>query len=175
VTLPPTPQPVDSSSAAPSGAPSINPSGAVVPASGCSGTAENRDFYAAAAAAVDWSVYCPVLPTGWFVESGSWRLANGGHLQVSYKGPNGARLMVQEGTYCTAGVSACSPHDHDIGPAAYGDMAGDLVDLGPDEPGDGYAVYVNPGSDPPSWSITGTNIDQAAFTAIAAALLHIQP
>jgi hypothetical protein len=139
----------------------------------CSGTAENRDFFAAAAQAVSWSVYCAVLPAGWFVESGSWELRNGGKVTVMYKGPKGAQLTLNEGTYCTGGVSACSPHDHELGPVAFGDQSATLDDLGPNEPADGYAIYVNPGVAPPSWSLTGTNIDQATFTAIAAALVRV--
>ena len=149
-------------------APSGAPSGAQ-----CSGSSENRDFFAAAAQAVSWPVYCAVLPSGWFVESGSWELKNGGKVTVTYKGPNGANLTLNEGTYCTGGASACSPHDHEIGQAAFGDMTGTLDDLGPNPPADGYAIYVNPGASPPSWSLTGTNIDQASFTAIAAALLKV--
>ena len=169
-TLPPvSPAPSDSVTATPS-----ITGGTGTPA-GCSGTAENRDFYAAAAQAVQWRVYCAVLPTGWFIESGSWRLRGGGQLQVAYKGPNAARLVLQEGAYCTTGASACSPRDHDLGAAAFGDQRGTLADLGPNEPADGYAIYVNPGVTPPSWSITGTNMDQATFVGIAAALLRITP
>ena len=94
---------------------------------------------------------------------------------MSYKGPGGARLVLQEGTYCTSGVSACSPHDHELGSASFGDRQGTLVDLGPSQPGDGYALYVNPGVSPPSWSATGTNVDQATFVAIAAAFLRVTP
>ena len=34
---------------------------------------------------------------------------------------SGIRVL-EQGTFCTAGVSACEPHDHVIGPAAFGDM-----------------------------------------------------
>ena len=36
-------------------------------AAACAGSDDNRAFYANAAGAVDWPVYCPVLPAGWFV------------------------------------------------------------------------------------------------------------
>ena len=39
--------------------------------------------------------------------------------------------------------------------------------------GAGYAVYVDPGAFP-SWSVTGTGLDQATFAGLAAALYHVQ-
>ena len=123
---------------------------------------------------MSWTVYCAVLPTGWFLEAGSYRLGNGGHLTASYKGPNGARLMLQEGVFCTGGVSVCSPHDETIGPAAFGDQQGTLMSLGPNEPADGYAVYVDPGQSP-AWTISGTTIDQATFTGFSAAVAAVGP
>ena len=123
---------------------------------------------------MSWPVYCAVLPAGWFVESGSFRVGNGGRLQVSYKGPGGGRLTLQEGVYCTSGASACSPHDQELGQVAFGDVHGTLSSLGPNEPGDGYAVYVAPGQSP-SWTVSGTNIDQATFTGFSAALALVSP
>ena len=93
---------------------------------------------------------------------------------MSYRGPNGARLALQEGVWCTSGVSACAPRNRDLGQTAFGDMTGELVTLGPNEPADGYAIYVAPGQ-APSWTATGTNLDQAAFQALTAALLHVTP
>ncbi len=156
-------------------APSSPGAGGTGPAAGCSGSAENRDFLAAAAQAVQWPVYCAVLPVGWFIESGSWRLRNGGQLHVSYKGPAGARLVLQEGSYCTTGVSACAPRSRELGTAAFGDRRGTLVDLGPNQPADGYAIYVNPGISPPSWSLTATGLDQATFVEVASGLLKVSP
>ncbi len=139
----------------------------------CSGSAENRDFFAAAAESVSWDVYCAVLAAGWFVDAGSYRLADGGRLDVTYRGPGGERIELQEGSYCTTGASACSPHDHEIGPAAFGDRTGTLTTLGPSE-SDGFAIYVDPGA-APSWAITGTGMDQATFVSLAAALLRVSP
>jgi len=140
-------------------------------ADGCSGSAENRDFFAAAAEAFTWDVYCAVLPDGWFLEAGTFRQADGGRLEVSYKGPGGARIEIAEGAWCTDGASACSPRDHEIGPGRFGDREGTLVTLGPDV-ADGFAVYVDPGA-APSWAISGTGMDQASFEAIAAALHRV--
>jgi len=162
---------------APSAAPSAAASGDAPPsddagAAMCAGSAENRDFFAAAAQAFTWDVYCPVLPADWFVDTGSFRLADGGTLVVAYKGPGGERIELQEGAYCTTGGSACSPRDHDLGTAPFGDLRGELVSLGPDV-SDGFAIYVDPGA-APSWAITGTGMDRAAFQAIAAALLRVR-
>jgi hypothetical protein len=171
---PATPQKTPDTTLTPTPGASGSSGSAIGTASGCSGTAENRDFFAAVAAAVSWPVYCAVLPNGWFVEDGAWRLHGGGQLQVSYRGPNGARLALQEGVWCTSGASACEPKDRDLGEAAFGDMTGELVTLGPNEPGDGYAVYVAPGQ-APSWTATATNVDQGAFQAFCAALLRLVP
>jgi hypothetical protein len=137
----------------------------------CSGSAENRDFFAAAAESVSWDVYCAVLASGWFVDAGSYRLADGGRLDVTYRGPGGERIELQEGAYCTTGASACSPRDREIGPAAFGDRTGTLATLGPSE-SDGFAIYVDPGA-APSWAITGSGMDQATFVSLAAALLRV--
>ena len=53
-------------------------------------------------------------------------------------------------------------------------MQGALSDLGPNEPGDGYAIYVGPGQ-APSWSVSSTNVDQATFVALSAALHRVSP
>ena len=97
----PTEDPSDEATDEPSEEPTAEPtdeaSPSAGPASACSGTAENKDFYAAAAAAVQWTVYCPVLPKGWFVVTGRYRLAGGGRLEISYRGPSGASFTLREG------------------------------------------------------------------------------
>jgi hypothetical protein len=167
----PAPTAAPSAASSPIAEPSTRPSGDVG-AAACSGSAENRDFFAAAAQAFTWDVYCAVLPDGWFVDTGSFRLADGGTLLVTYRGPGDTRIELQEGAYCTTGGSACSPRDHDLGTAPFGDRTGELVSLGPDVK-DGFAIYVDPGA-APSWAITGTGMDRAAFEAIAAALHRVQ-
>lgn len=154
-----------------SGSPGSSP-GAPVPsgdgaAAACSGSAENRDFFAQFAASVDWPVYCAVLPSGWFVEAGSYRLAAGGRLEVTYRGPGGAHFTLREGTVCTDGVSACSPHDLFQGPAAFGDRQGELGSLG-----DGFVLYVDAGS-APSWTAEGTGLGGDEFAAYCAALVRV--
>ena len=137
----------------------------------CTGSAENRDFFAAAAETMSWDVYCAVLPDGWFVETGAYRLADGGRLDVTYRGPGGEKIEVRQGAYCTSDASACAPRDREIGSAAFGDRPGVLVALGGSEK-DGFAVYVDAGV-APSWAISGSGMDEAAFTAIAAALHRV--
>ena len=138
------------------------------PAAACSGSDDNRGFYAALASSVAWTVYCAVLPAGWYVDSGSYQLAGGGHLEITYKGPDGSHLALEEGVYCTDGVSACSPLDQHLGPAKFGDLDGELGTLG-----DGFVIYVDPGSSP-SWQAEGTGLDQATFVALAAALAPVR-
>jgi hypothetical protein len=140
-------------------------------ADACSGSAENRDFFAAAAEAMSWDVYCPVLPDGWFVETGAYRLADGGRLDITYRGPAGERLDLRQGAYCAGDAAACAPRTREIGPAAFGDRTGLLVALGGND-ADGFAVYVDAG-DAPAWALTGTGMDASGLAAIAAALHRV--
>ncbi len=153
------PQPTDT----PSPSPESSAAGA-----DCSGSLDNRTFFEAIAGQVDWGVYCAVLPDGWFVQEGNFVLRDGGHMEITYKGPNGALLTLQEGNVCTSGVSACSPKDHEIGPSPFGDRDGTLVTLGDGQ----FAVYVDPGVFP-SWSATGKGLDQATFASLVQALHRV--
>lgn len=153
---PPTPPATD--------APSSSDPGA---AAACSGSDENRDFFSAVADAVEWPVYCPVLPTGWFVDSGQYRLAGGGWLEIAYRGPGGTRIELHEGAFCDA-ADGCVPDGTDIGEAAFGDLAGTLVDAG----GDTWAVVVDRGASP-SWLLLGEGMDGAAARTIAADLARV--
>ena len=82
------PSPPGPASAAPSDAPSVPPSvdplasPATGSAAACAGNDDNRKFFASIAATVEWPVYCPVLPVGWFA-SGQYRLAGGGWLEIA--------------------------------------------------------------------------------------------
>ena len=135
-------------------------------AAACTGNDENRSFYAGVAEAVAWDVYCPVLPAGWFVDTGSFRLANGGRLEIAYKGPGGARLELREGAYCT-GDDDCIPDAPDAGPAAFGDRPARLLDVG-----DGrWLVVAEDGSI--DWEVRSIALDRAAALAYAAALARV--
>jgi hypothetical protein len=113
---------------------------------------------------VSWDVYCAALPRGWSVSAGSYRLANGGKLVISYKGPGGATLTLSEGSFCTD-ASGCVPSGSETGGAAFGSMTGTLVttDAG------GFAIVAARGQTP-SWLMVTGGLDQATTTALGAAL-----
>ncbi len=160
-TEPPTGQRGPSDTPAPSG-------GSSGSAADCTGLPANRDFFAAAAAALEWDVYCGVLPDGWFIQKGSnYRLADGGRMVVIYSGPQGAHLELHEGSFC-ADDGGCVPSGRESGPAAFGDRAGTLVVL----EGGGYAVVVDRGAST-SWLAIGANLDEAAFLALTSALHRV--
>ena len=137
------------------------------PAAACFGKPAQQQFFSAIAAAVTWDVYCAVLPAGWSVEGGTYHLAAGGRMEISYLGPNGARFELQEGSFCTGGASACEPHDQVLGTAAFGDRQGELVTLGP-----GLALYVDPGA-AAMWQAAGTALSRATFVQLCAALAKV--
>jgi hypothetical protein len=137
-------------------------------ATACSGSDANRIFFGQAAASMAWTVYCAVLPDGWFLEAGSYRLADGGHLEVTYRGPGDAHVALVEGNVCSgAEVEACAPRDAVIGPAAFGDREGELGRLV-----NGLVVDVDRGSTP-SWRATGLGLAEDAFRGIAADFLPV--
>ncbi len=149
--------------------PSAEPSASAAPgaADDCTGTDANRQFFASVAQAVDWTVLCAALPKGWFVSTGSYRLANGGKLIVSYKGPSGATLDLSEGTYCSF-PGACVPGGTEIGDAAMGPLTGTMIAID----GGGYAVVVDPGAEQ-GWLLEAHGIDEATTRDFAAALVEV--
>ncbi len=154
-------------SAPPSALPDPTPSADIGPASDCTGTDDNRAFYGSVATAVDWTVYCPVLPSGWFVESGRYRLAAGGRLAIAHRGPGGARFTLDEGAWCTDG-SGCVPAGTEIGTTAFGDRQGTLIAM----PDGDYAIIVDAGSTV-SWALTGDGLDEALVRTLGAALIAV--
>jgi hypothetical protein len=143
--------------------PSANPSGGGS-AAACSGSDENRDFFASMAAAVDWTVYCPVVPDGWFVDDGTYRLAGGGWMEISYNGPNAARLVLRQGSFCDTG-EGCVPAGIDVGDTAFGDRTGTFVAL---EDGS-WAIAVDRGATP-SWLLLVEGLSESDARTIAADL-----
>jgi hypothetical protein len=137
------------------------------PAAVCTGSDDNRDFFTDAAAALHWTVYCAVLPSGWVVDAGSYRLANGGKLEIAYRNRSGARLELHEGAFCTAD-GGCVPAGSDAGSASFGDLPGRLIAAGAGS----WALSVD--SDKPiSWLAIGTSFDQATFSDATGALLRV--
>lgn len=151
--------PPPSETSSPNVTPSATPGGPA--AAACSGSSQTKDFFTAIAEAVQWPVYCAVLPAGWSVDRGSgntYALANGGRMVIGYHSQAGLHLELREGHWCTDSANACSPHGQDLGPIDVGDLHGELMTLA----SGGYAVYVDPG-DAPSWTFTGTGMDETAF------------
>lgn len=136
----------------------------------CTGTADHQAFFAEAAGQVSFDVYCAVLPDGWYLEDAAYELDKGGKLTVDYKGPDGASLAVSEGAFCVTGAADCSPHTSIKGTAAFGDKPGMLDIL--TTPPDVYVVYVDPGTTR-AYQISGSNLTQAKFVALAAALIRV--
>ncbi len=167
-TPPPDPGPTElpPSDAPPTTAPPSATAGAGS-AAACSGTPGNRDFFAAVAVAVSWPVYCPVLPDGWFVEAGQYRLAGGASMEVAFRGPGGARIDLREGAFCVS--DDCAPEGTDLGAADFGDLAGTFRDLG----GGRYAVVVDPGASP-SWVLVVTGLSEADARTVAADLTLVE-
>lgn len=156
----------------PTGGPSLEPTDTPVPsgtpggAAACSGNDGNRDFFAGVAQAVTWDVYCAVLPAGWFVDAGEFRLAGGGKMEIAYKGPGGQRIEVREGTYC-AGDDGCIPAGPDAGTASFGDRPARLVDAG-----GGAWLAVAEGGDV-NWEAKGTGMDGAVLAGFSAAFARV--
>ncbi|HEU4918502.1 MAG TPA: hypothetical protein VFT20_02120 [Candidatus Limnocylindrales bacterium] len=136
-------------------------------ADACTGDDANREFFVAAANALDWTVYCAILPSGWFVDAGEYRQAGGGRLEISYRGPSGARLGLRQGAFCSD-ASGCVPDGSDAGEAVFGDMNGALVAL---DDG-GWAVVVDRGA-PISWLAVVSGTDEAAARAIVEGLIPV--
>jgi hypothetical protein len=119
------------------------------------------------AAAVNWTVYCPVLPDGWFVDDGQYRLANGGWMRIGYEGPGDARIMLEQGAFCTES-DGCVPAGRDIGATPMGDRSGTLVatDDG------GWSIVADRGTTP-SWLLVVIGLGEADARSIADDLLPV--
>ena len=138
----------------------------------CSGNDNNRAFFAKASTVMTWSVYCAVLPDGWFVEKGTYRMANGGELEIAYNGPGHVHIAMVEGNTCDqygSNIDACAPRDAVIGQAYLGDRVGQLGQLS-----NAFVLDVDRGANP-SWRVTGLGVSQADFVAICAAMLRVAP
>jgi hypothetical protein len=136
-------------------------------ASECSGNDDNRKFYEGVAESVDWTLYCPVLPGGWFVDSGEWRAASGGRMEIAYRGPGGARLELHEGAFCATGES-CVPDGSEAGTARFGDLDGTLISTGDGD----WAVSVAAG-EAFSYLAVGSGFEQDDFTATTDAFIVV--
>jgi hypothetical protein len=157
------PTPETSVEPSPSGAdqPSASPSSA---ASVCSGAKDTPDFYASFAGSVSFPVYCAVLPAGWSLVSGTYRLANGGRITINFRRKSdNATFELDEGSFC-ADSSGCVPAGSAAGTGPFGDLTGDLV-----QTATGFALVVAK-AEKPSWLVIGNGLDQAAFLTLTGAL-----
>ena len=132
----------------------------------CTGSDDNRAFFEGIARAADWPVLCGVLPAGWFVSQGSYRLANGGKLLISYKGPGGATIALLQGAFCSD-ADGCVPDGSELGAAALGPLEATLY-----ETADGFGIIAAPAENP-SWLMTTEGLDRASAVALAAALAEV--
>jgi len=162
-------EPVESVEPGGSADPSASPDASGGPATACSGSGANREFYGGVAAAVDWTVLCAVLPKGWYVSTGSYRLANGGKLLIGYKGPGGATLSLSEGAFCLD-ESGCVPAGTNGDDVPLGPMTGTLVRQGDG----GFSIVADRGRNP-SWLLETHGLDEATTLAIGAALAVVTP
>jgi len=169
---PSTQSPNPSGTAGPSESPGPSatgsPGGGSASAAACSGSNENRDFFASLAAAVDWPVYCPVLPDGWFVQNGQYRLADGGRLEIVYEGPQRARITLDEGAFCAI-PGGCVPPGEDVGATAFDGRDGTLVALD-----DGSWAVALDREASLSWLLIVTGLDEDAARSIAAGLVVVE-
>lgn len=153
--------------ASPTAIPTPGPGG---PAGGCSGASkpDNEAFWAVTANNVPFTVYCGAVPKPWYFVTASSTYGKTGTVTATYQNLSGAQIVIQEGAFCTSGSSACSPHDTVVGSAKFGGLAGSLDTLS----GGGFAIYVNPGTTA-GYTATGTNVTQATFVSIVAALIKV--
>ena len=152
-------------SESPTAAPSSPPAEEAVES--CTGNDDNQAFFLDAAQHLDWPVYCAVLPARWFVGTGTYSGRGVGQLAITYKGPAGATLDLQQGGFCETS-DGCVPAGSDAGEAAFGDQSGTLVTL--DE--GGYALVVGRAGTP-SWLAIGVGMDEGEFRDIAASFIRL--
>jgi hypothetical protein len=163
----PSAAPSDEPTEAPTAEPGSTPATGGDDASGCSGNPGNQDFFRAVSEAVQWDVYCAVLPAGWSVEAGTYSLAGSGQLGISYQGPGGRRFELREGAFCSSG-DGCVPGGSDLGPASFGDREGTLIATGDTS----RAIVVEPGASV-AWQALGSGMSEEEFRGFAAALLRL--
>lgn len=140
------------------------PSDGAAAVEGCTGSDDNRTFWANAAKAMRWPVYCPSLPARWVVVTGSYR---SGAIDITYKGSGGPTFQLREGTFCTD-ADGCVPEGEEFGNAAFGDQTATLLHLS-----DGRIAAVVDRGEQISWLAIGDGLDDAQFAAFTGALIRL--
>jgi len=157
--------PMESATPEPPTAPPVAPA---VPATTCTGSADNQAFLADVASKMAWDVYCPVLPSGWYLTDGNYEQPNGGKLKLLFTGPGGATIEVDEGSFCLTDMTTCAPSAGNLGSANFGDLSGSLDSL----PGGSLGIHVAPGTNR-AYTLIGMGVTQDSFVSIAAALVKV--
>jgi len=173
--LTPAPTPIDTASAGPSAEPTVDPnatpgeSPTTSPgaAATCTGTDANRAFYVTVADHVTWSVYCPVLPKGWIVNTGSYRTSGGGWMKIAYKASGSRTFELREGAFCTD-PATCVPTGTELAPGYFGDRNATIVQVADG----GFAAIVD-GGQKIQWAAVGKGMDETTFRNYAQALITV--
>lgn len=134
----------------------------------CSPDVDSAGFFKAAAMGTAFDLYCAVLPSGWSMGSKSGDEQGAALVVVTYKGPAGEVLTLQEGDICTKSGAECMA-GHQAGTAMFGDREGILVDGLNDAD---FAVYVEPGKNP-SWIASAKGMSLEMFKALTAGLILV--
>jgi hypothetical protein len=156
--------PTDEPTDLPSGSPGSQPTPTAGGTGACLGSADTRDFFASFAQSVSWPVYCAVLPKGWSVEKGTYRLKDGGRLTITYRRRGDtARVILDEGTVCVD-TTPCVPAGTSLGTAPFGDRVAEVSSTG-----GGLAAVVD-ATENPAWLLSGSGLTEKDFRSFAANL-----
>lgn len=165
----PTPPPSATPTVTPTTAtpsPSLTAPPTAAPGAACTGSADNKAFFAEAASKLPFGVYCAVLPYGWWLSEGSYTQPNGGYLYATYANGSGGMVTIQEGAWCTAGPVACDGGAA-VGGASFGGLAGELLQAGAT-----YAVVVDLGTTH-AYAFLGNGLTSAETVSLAAAVVRV--
>jgi hypothetical protein len=135
-------------------------------AQACTGTADNKAFLAEAASHLTFDVYCAVLPSGWYMSSGSYTQPSGGKVLLVYKNSSTGEIDLSEGNFCS---SSCNPWINSLGPASF-DGTSTTLYLVTNAPK--YAIYLHPAT-ANAYTMTSVGVTSTDFKAWSAALYKV--
>jgi hypothetical protein len=146
--------------------PSEEPSPVSGSADDCVGTDDNRAFLANVAEDLDFEVYCVAVSEGWTLTRGSYTGRGEGRVVViSYRGPDGATLVLRQGNAC-AGEDPC-PRGEPADEASFGGVAGELLT-------DDDDVIVSAEGDDAAYIAEFEGVDEETARELAEGLLRIE-
>ena len=144
--------------------PTATPAGTSGPATVCTGNGDNREFFAGAAAGVDWAVYCLVAEGRWFVIAGNYQRAGAAGWSSRTRVPAAPGSSCPRGTSARNRMAACRPAPTPARPPS-------ATRSGRSSPVTTAAIRSSwTVARTSSWVATGTDIDEAAFRSIVAGL-----